>query len=209
MIKEKVKFYEDKEAGGLKGWWWYEDDTGAWDGPSSDWIIHKNNIDAFVQDRQTVIQLGGNLGMYPRLLSSMFETVYTFEPDPLNFYILNLNCPMENVVKTQAALGGSQRLISMKRRSMSNLGMHQAIEEEGIIPRLTLNDFRAENVDLLMIDVEGMETEVLFGVDRILNRDRPVIFLERPDEVAIEYLSSYNYRHIGTSVMDGIFIADI
>src|SRR5271169_24297 len=58
-----------------------------------------------MKDKRFVIQAGGSIGLYPRLLSDIFEMVYTFEPNGLSFYCLSHNCQKDNIIKMQAALG--------------------------------------------------------------------------------------------------------
>ena len=42
--------------------------------------------------RKLIIQAGGNAGLYPKLYSTMFEKVITFEPDHRWFVCLINNC---------------------------------------------------------------------------------------------------------------------
>ena len=67
-----------------------------------------------VNRRRDVVCAGGNQGLYPRLLSEIFENVYTFEPDPLSFHCLAANCQKSNIVKIQAALGRERGLVQMQ-----------------------------------------------------------------------------------------------
>ena len=45
----------------------------------------KNNKDIFILD------IGGNIGIYPLYLGLFGYTILTFEPSPINYYILNKN----------------------------------------------------------------------------------------------------------------------
>src|SRR5690348_7833841 len=104
-----LSFYKDQtslregEVDKLKYWNWITRDRGAFDGPLEDWIqSHREAYTKYLTNHRLVIQAGGNCGMYPVLFSQLFEQVYTFEPDPLNFYTLVQNCQSDNIVKIQA-----------------------------------------------------------------------------------------------------------
>jgi FkbM family methyltransferase len=65
----------------------------------------------------------------------------------------------------------------------------------------TLDDLITEPVAVLKIDVEGMEGRVLSGADRILRNDKPMVYLEALDRVALRdvrsVLEPYGYRPTG------------
>lgn len=204
-----VDFYPEREVDGIAGWYWIREDRGAWEGPSEDWEqSHKETIQKHCKKFRTVVQVGGNLGMYPKLLSRIFNHVYTFEPDPLNFYVLNLNCPEENIYKFQSALGAEQGFITMRRHSMENVGMHTVNPDSEGIPILALDTFRLSNVDLLMIDVEGYEQFVLEGASNLFIMNSPVVFAERPNSIVESFLFERGYKSVGKSKMDTVYVRE-
>jgi FkbM family methyltransferase len=209
---ECIKFDEHRVVGGIQGWYWHTEDTGAWDGPKNDWdTAHQHNISAHVKQYRTVIQAGGNLGMYPRLLSRMFDTVYTFEPDFVNYKILNMNADQDNIISFQSAVGNVTGSVLINRPSSINLGMHSVEESDtGQIRLLRLDDIFPKNtdVDLLMLDIEGFESYALDGARALIKRCQPVIFIERPCDVSRGILRELGYTFVGMSAMDGIFIVD-
>ena len=42
----------------------------------------------YTKQNKVCIQAGGNVGVWPKKLSTIFDVVYTFEPDPENFNCL-------------------------------------------------------------------------------------------------------------------------
>jgi len=209
---EKLFHYRDEEIDGIKKWLWLTTDNGAWIGPRDNWIRdHKDNILKHCKKFNTVISAGGNQGMYPRLLSEMFKWVYTFEPDPWNFFALVNNCQKDNIIKIQAALGASNQMGEILRMTMDNTGMHKIDDKTqgGNLPILKIDDFHFQSLDLIHIDVEGYEDNVLFGAQRNIEQHKPLIMAERGDRPNIkEFLAKFGYSKIGQSSADTIFSID-
>ena len=126
--------------------------------------------------RSVVIQAGGNCGVWPRWLSDKFAAVYTFEPDPVNFYCLAQNCPQPNIITIQAALGDEPGFVDLKRERR-NIGAHY-IEGKGLIPTLRIDDLGLEACDYICLDIEGYEMKALKGAVRTLAEFKPVIQIE-------------------------------
>ena len=214
IVENLIDFYEDKEVDGIKGWHWIKSDSGAWAGPKDDWENHhKAAIEKFVPKHGTVIQAGGNLGMYPKLLSRMFDNVHTFEPDKLNYLTLTKNCEgIENLKSYNYALGSNEGVAEIKIRTMNNVGMHQIQEtNDGDIPIKRLDTFfpNLEECDLLMFDVEEYEFEVIKGAKRIIDTFEPILILERSKPELNAYLEEvYGYKYLAQSKMDGVYKKD-
>lgn len=199
------------EIEGITGWYWPTKDQQTWDIIKHDWVTsHQHVIDAlFNGARQTrvAVQAGGNCGMYPRLLSSRFKNVYTFEPDPLNFFALNLNCAVDSVIKMQAAVGQHNGFVSMVHRYSGNVGMHQVISNaESTIPQLALDTFDFADVDLLWLDIEDYELNALRGAVDTISRCRPVIMCENPTTDVKAFFDENEYELVQKSAMDGVFL---
>jgi FkbM family methyltransferase len=101
------------------------------------------------------VQAGGNCGLWPRELGKKFSTVYTFEPDPVNFRCLCANAPDEHIFKFNAALGNERGLVSLNLRP-DNVGAH-SVSGGGIIPSMRIDDLELNECDLIYLDVEGFE----------------------------------------------------
>jgi FkbM family methyltransferase len=67
------------------------------------------------------------------------------------------------------------------------------------VDAITIDSFALDRIDLLKIDVEGMECEVLEGAKRTIRRSLPVIIVEHlktgSDDIA-QFLKHYGY-HMG------------
>lgn len=123
-----------------------------------------------------VVQAGGNCGVWPLWLSERFKAVYTFEPDPLNFYCLSRNCAKPNIIKMQAALGDKTGFIDLARERR-NIGAHY-IDGEGLIPTLCIDSLGLEACDYICLDIEGYELKALHGAKNTIEKYSPVIQVE-------------------------------
>jgi FkbM family methyltransferase len=153
-------------------------DGGAWKGPKEDWETRGGHVEVLLSmpRHRTVIQAGGNQGMYPRLLAEAFERVYTFEPDGLNFFCLVQNCQKDNIFKFQAAVGHTFSFVDLDRQG-DNTGGY-TIKPGGSIPIVPIDAFGFQDVDLIMLDVERAELSALHGATETIKRSWPVIVLE-------------------------------
>lgn len=207
--EDLFKTREDK-IDGDGPWIWIKSDSGAWDGPKTDWeVSHLNMLKKYVKNWNVVFQSGGNQGMYPALLSQLFQVVYTFEPDPLNFHCLVNNCQKDSIVKINAALAETNKMIHVKRDvAMDNTGQH-TVHDGGYIPALTIDSFFPEVLDLIYLDIEGYELNALRGALRNIEKFKPVIFAERGDTYEIrELLAPFGYKVRESSVSDTIYTVD-
>lgn len=145
--------------------------------------------------------------MYPRLLSDIFERVYTFEPDPLNFYCLARNCEKSNIVKMQAAVGAKHEMIEVHQLTDQNVGMHRVSEAPGaLIPQLCIDDLKLPACDLIMLDIEGYEIHALHGAVQTIAMHRPTIMIENSNAMTDELLARFGYKPIVFSKMDTIYV---
>jgi len=181
----------------------------------------RDNILSICKKRRTVIQAGGHQGLYPRLLAEHFTRVYTFEPHPINFYCLYMNCYAKgNIIPMQAALGEKPDLVSNMFSTM-NLGMNIVINDKEfkekvnddkkmesvlVIPQLTLDSFKFKNVDLLYLDAEGAELSILKGAKKTIKEHNPIIIIENAVDEKKEFLDTLGYSLINTFAMDSFFI---
>ena len=193
----------DEEIDGIKpstdGWLWPLNDEGLWDGPKQNWSQFKPVIQQHCRDFKVAVQAGGACGMYPRLLSEMFETVYTFEPSALSFHCLIHNCAKERIVKFNAALGESHQMVNVKYSHENNIGMNQVeSSSSGFVPVLMVDDLELTQCDLLMLDIEGYEINALIGARHTMTTLKPLITCENGSTRDIEMLmEEMNYEKLG------------
>jgi FkbM family methyltransferase len=160
-----------------------------------------------------VMEVGTNIGTHTvpiaKALARQNRRMLAFEPQPVIFQNMCANLAL-NAIGTVTAwpsacgdragtlwfsppdysAGGNFGGVSMSAEPLPN----------GVaIPCIELDEiFGAETVSLMKIDVEGFELAVLEGAEVILERCRPVLYVEndRPDRspALIEWLWERNYR---------------
>jgi FkbM family methyltransferase len=160
-----------------------------------DW--HSSYKEAYLKrlkDTSVVVQAGGFCGIYPRLFSEIFKMVYTFEPDPLNFFCLTMNCQNDNIIKNQAALGKVHQMISVHRSCGTNKGMNTVVKTQySSIPSYKIDDLDLSKCDLIQLDTEGYEFNILQGALSCIDQHRPVIAVEDCNEKIVNLLQPYGY----------------
>lgn len=138
-----------------------------------------SDVDAIIKHVEhagVCIQAGGNVGMWPKKLAGLFDSVYTFEPDNANFQCLCRNVPELNVIKMQAILGSRRGLVKLAT-TRHNCGAH-FVDGNGIIPTLRIDDLGLDACDLIQLDVEGFEYSALLGAGKTIDKFKPVIVCE-------------------------------
>ena len=130
------------------------------------------------KDFRTVIQAGGNVGVFPLALSQKFKVVYTVEPDVDNYEALEANtCNARNIVSRRAAFGRVHGRAAIDRIYPDNIGAHQVKEgnEFAVIP---IDSLGVVDCDFLQLDVEGSEHQAILGAISTIESSWPVITLE-------------------------------
>ncbi len=139
-----------------------------------------------------VLDVGANIGCTSLLFSQQAQKVFSFEPSPTTFRLLQRNLDaagVANVVAANVGLGkgeGSFELtFASDNRSggfVSNLTTassgHRVEAIRIVAGDAWLRDERIGQVDFIKIDVEGFERHVIEGLEQTIARCRPVVVLE-------------------------------
>lgn len=157
---------------------WPENDRECFDLIMQDWTWYaKIIIDSCASDA-AVLQAGGNCGLYPRLYSTTFKRVYTFEPDPVNFHCLARNCTSSSIIKFNTALSDSNRFVDFGSPSSENVGMHRIGAGKTQVFAMTIDSLDIQELSLIHLDLEGHELSALEGATDTIARTRPVVAVE-------------------------------
>ena len=166
-------------------------------------------------DRRVAVQAGGNAGMHPAILASMFEKVITFEPEALNFYCLGQNCQkFDNVEAYEGIVGNATNKVGLARRTgwdgekaCVNTGSVE-VAGEGPIPQYRIDDLNLKHLDFLQLDVEGYELKALEGAVNTIDKHSPVIMLESYEHGADPrpFVEELGYHRIVNGEYDQVFV---
>lgn len=174
------------------GWYWpINDGNGLQDRWGSCWWgLTKHGhipetVSEYAKEKSVLVQAGGNCGYYVKKYAKIFNQVYTFEPDPLNFYCLNLNVTEPNVQKFQACLGDEHKSVGLDNFRTDVGATH--VKGEGYSAVLKIDDFCLPACDLIHLDIEGYELFALRGAINTIRKFKPVI--------AVEYYKAWAERY--------------
>ncbi|MBI2464516.1 FkbM family methyltransferase [Candidatus Shapirobacteria bacterium] len=158
-----------------------------------------------LKDVEVVVDVGANIGYYTLLMASMAKRVYALEPDKECFEILKKNVEennLKNVVILNVAAGAKKEIKNLIK-DIENMGNSHLGDEKGVevkcerLEQILINEHK---IDLIKIDTQGWEPAVIVGAKKIIERDKPTLFLEYSpaeykDEKMKEYLKNI-YKHI-------------
>lgn len=140
-------------------------------------VTDLNEAFRYCRKFDVAVQAGGNFGYWPMKLSEKFSTVYTFEPDPVNFSCMCRNIgDIQNIIKIQAGLGAMNKCVELKRQAR-NAGAHY-VRGTGVLPIFKIDDLMLRSCDLIVLDIEGMELDALMGGKHTIDAYRPAIHIE-------------------------------
>ncbi|MFL5763459.1 MAG: FkbM family methyltransferase [Bacteroidia bacterium] len=189
-----------------------------------------------VKSGLTIIDVGGNIGQTAMTMAQKTGAagkVISFEPHPSTVEKfrknLSLNPQISNVIVENFGLGDQENTAEMFVECTTNSGGNRIAgsseKSNGTPVKITTLDryldmHGIEKVDLVKIDVEGYEMNVLNGMTKILQRQRPLLYLEIDDnnlkkqghsaQEMIDLLHRLNYEILEVSAYKTITVpADI
>ena len=147
-----------------------------------------------IKSGMIIFDVGANIGdtalRFAKLTGETGQ-VYSFEPDSVNYKKLRLNIEnnsFKNIHTYNIGLGSKNSIEKLYRVNPENKGMNRIMTSENSSSEFTeinirtiddiVNESSIKRVDLLKIDVEGFEFEVLNGAKTILQKFKPVLFIE-------------------------------
>lgn len=144
---------------------------------------------------RTAVDVGACVGVWTSQLTQ-YRRVVAFEPAPENY-----RCLVENAPKAEChniALGAVPSWGSLHNPEPTNCGAWEVRPGNDVDVR-TLDSFKLNDVDLLKIDVQGMETAVLIGAMNTIMLSWPTIVVEwllngQPNITLLHLLRDIGYR---------------
>ncbi len=180
---------------------------------------HLSVLSKYLKKMNVMIQAGGNCGLTLIPFMDKFDRIYTFEPDPLNFYCLVNNLSKKNVYKVQGCLGEDNRMVDMVNPCSNNdVGGYHVGSSVGTIPKFKIDDLQLEKCDLIMLDIEGYEYNALLGGVQTIAKYRPVVCVEccswlsrfgASTQHIDTLLARFGYKYMESYFQDRIYVSTV
>ncbi len=176
-------------------------------------------IISLVQNTNTILDIGGNIGQMALLFAQYAKKVYTFEPILETAERLAENIKinhLENkIILSKIALSNSKGKIKFGLPPKGNRGTGSTVITEQSknrvieVDTITLDEFIKQNnisdVDFIKMDIEGAELFALQGMAGLLSSDKkPIIILEMTivmmnqagygSKELLDFLSAFGYQ---------------
>lgn len=142
----------------------------------------------------SVIDVGANIGVHSVVFAQLADSAFSFEPQELLFRLLRANLSgYSNASCYNAAVGNDEGVIWLPSLDYSvtnnfgGLGRDAFDKNDSTIPmkQVQLRKIdkveaiqRCDKIDLIKVDVEGMEKEVLEGAQATIDKYRPILYVE-------------------------------
>ena len=169
-------------------------------------------LSKFLKPTDNIVEVGSNIGSHTVFIARDLVpngNVYAFEPRRQLFQLLCANLSLngiENVFFNQCALGKAAETFSEGKLELGNI-LNAGGYALGSIPGDTetfdirpIDDFlnTLQPITVLKADVEGHELDLLVGGKKLIERDRPIMYLEndKPEKSKdlIEFIWKLNYK---------------
>ena len=174
------------------------------------WLIKK-----FPEKKKlSVLDIGANIGNHTVFFAERFLKTFAYEPVLKNFKLLKLNTEnIDNVETFNFGISDTneETVINVSKENMGGSSVVCKPLNTTSIEKIKLKNLNEENIlnekiGLVKIDTEGMEHQVLLGINEIIKRDQPIIWFEENiyekiidgSSTSINFLKSVGYSSFYT-----------
>lgn len=164
-----------------------------------------NNLIRFLPKNGVVLDIGANIGNHTLFFANYVSKVYSFEPVPETFEILELNTRgLDNVEIYNYGLSEYYQEIDLfvpnDNRGAASHEFNPTSQAQKVVLKKfdEIGLFDDVRIDFIKIDVEGFELSVLKGMYNCLTKFSPFIAFEFDRENApevIDFLKSQGYKY--------------
>jgi FkbM family methyltransferase len=147
------------------------------------WIAERKLIRSVVKPGFHVVDVGANIGYYLLMFGKGVGPqgrVTAIEPSPENLKELLLNVERnaltDRVTVIPKAVGNATELVGLKAGINSGVTSDENAPFQVQID--TIDNLIKDHVDLIKMDIEGYEANALEGATGVLQRDKPILFIE-------------------------------
>jgi FkbM family methyltransferase len=169
--------------------------------PDLSWFLKKYLIQL---EDPICVDVGANIGVHTILMSRYSQKIYSFEPIPFIFEILEKNIhsnALQNVEPMNKGLSNESCKSTIYLNLDGNLGGSSIEHESSNSSHVDISLVRGDDlfsskdipqIDFIKIDVEGHEAKVCTGLADTIRLHRPIIALEWNSSQTRTDFESYN-----------------
>jgi len=156
-----------------------------------------------LRQKGVFLDVGAHIGYYSLYMLPGVMKVYSFDPDPRVFALLENNVGAQPKVETipwaVGATAGRARFTLERDSEVSHLSHYGEDKFRQIVVNVvTIDSFVFERglaVEAIKIDVEGHDIEVIRGAMGVLEQQQPLVLTEaRPDAELFALMQRISYR---------------
>jgi len=200
---------------------------------SHDIIAHHINLDGFYEKEElefifswfetlntstkeklfngNALDVGANIGNHSLYFSKYFQKVYSFEPHPKIFKLLQINSELRKNIEIENI--GLSNVSKASTLFFNNENMGASSLDTSLIPGSSETKVQLKKIDdlenignitFLKIDVEGHEDKVIEGSKQVIIENQPFIMFEQfPSEISrgssktLDLLKTMGYKKFG------------
>ena len=144
----------------------------------------EGNILDYIRDHypvhKVIVDAGASFGNHTLYFANYlkYDSIYSFEPLPETFRLLQLNATYPNVHIFQNALSYQRETLGMNVNRVNNGASRIHSNGEIRVQAVTIDSFNLKDVTLMKIDVEDSEEYVIKGARETINRCHPLVMVE-------------------------------
>lgn len=158
-----------------------------------------------------VVEVGANIGTHTMALSKLVGEngrVYAFEPQRIVFQTLCANMALNSITNVEAfqmAVSNEEGSLLIPEFDYDKENNFGGIELDKFrqgrkVPKVKLDDFlELDRLDFMKIDVEGMEQSVIEGAACLIEKFKPILYVEN-DRVEKSEALLHTIKSMGYSI---------
>jgi len=140
---------------------------------------------SFIRPGDTVVDVGAHIGSFAIPMARKGAAVFAFEPLPLLHSLLRRNISLNDlehsITSYEAVVGNNDDPYRAAGIEVEDTGKTKYIPGDdiaGVILDEWWDERGRPKIDVLKVDVEGMDYEVLDGARRLVSASRPLVYVE-------------------------------
>lgn len=174
-------------------------------------------LKSIIKQNMQIIDVGAHYGIHVLFIWKLMKgtgNIYAFEPWEENYNLLSKNIESnnaKNIIAVPKAVSSSVKKVRLVEGSGTGEHHIGEVGNESLNSTETVildNFFVMYNIipNLILIDVEGHETEVLIGGSKSIKKSKPILIIEHHNQVEkvvhkIKELGYSKYKNMGRHII--------